>query len=103
MAKRTHKPPLCEVYWWDAVDRWEQFSLEEARKQDLTYRCSSGYLVLQDERRVIIAHDWDDPDEVCNVTVIPATWVERIKYAKRPKAAKPAAVPQTSQAANEPT
>lgn len=76
---KSRKPLLVEVAWTDARDLWETFKLDEvAAEVDLVDRVTSGYLAHADARKVIVAHDWDAPDEVSNFTAIPAGWIERI-------------------------
>lgn len=79
---KPRKPPRVEVVWIDACDKFEQFTLDEARKQTLVERHTTGYLVHRDEERTIIAHDWDPPNEVCNVVVIPSGWVKQVRGQK---------------------
>jgi hypothetical protein len=79
-------PPLVEVSWTDACNNFgPSRTLEEARRVSLTRRRTVGYLVLNEDR-VIVAETFDEPEniddvpEVENLTVIPAGWVQKIKY-----------------------
>lgn len=80
---KPKKPPRVEITWIDACDKFEQYTLEEARSLQLVERHTTGYLIHQDEERTVLAHDWDPPNEVCNVVVIPSGWVKQVRGGKR--------------------
>jgi len=82
------KPRLVEVVWRDAVSFGEPFRAEEvAVKAQLSERHTVGYLLYQDDERVVVAQTYDpDDDEADDVTVIPAPWVvRRVNRRKRRK------------------
>lgn len=76
------KPILVEIDWTDARDLNEACKLGDvAAFATLVHRTTSGFLVYVDEERVVLAHDWDPPEEVGNFTIVPTGWVTKIKRA----------------------
>lgn len=92
------KPPLVEVEWIDAIERDESCLLSEvatSRYTKLYRRLTTGYLVLVEEDRVVLAREYDPPEPddeqptVGKFCCIPAPWVKRIRYlTRKPKAKK---------------
>lgn len=79
--------PIVEIDWVDAITRIDSALLSEAPGHcgtKLRDRHTVGYLVHQDKRRVVLASDYDDPEQdetqptVCTFTVIPAGWVTKV-------------------------
>lgn len=65
-----------EVVWRDAVTYGEPFKMDEvAERAVLAERTTTGYLLHQDDERIILAQTLDkEDDEVDDVIVIPAPW-----------------------------
>jgi hypothetical protein len=73
------KPVL--VVWFDAVseDSWQD--LDDAKRLELHTIHSLGFLVSEDEKKIIIAASWDrDRDGVASHWAIPKTWLLSMKY-----------------------
>ena len=79
--------PIVEVEWVDAITRIEQCPLPDAPSfwgTGLRHRKTTGYLVHQDKKRVVLASDCDEPEQdeqhvtVSTFTVLPAGWVSRV-------------------------
>lgn len=86
------KPPLVELTWVDAIDRNESCLLSEvptSRYARLFTRVTSGYLVLQDEERTVLAYDFDPPepdDEEATVgkfLAIPSSLVKQVRHVRK--------------------
>lgn len=91
------KPPLVELTWTDAIDRGESCLLSEvptSRHTRLFTRVASGYLVLHDAERTVIASDYDPPEPdddeatVGKFLAIPSVLVKNIRYVRKPRGAK---------------
>ena len=108
MAKNGRKAlPLVEIEWLDAITYSAYREFEVIEKQcPLATRHTSGYLLHEktDDGRTIVVHTVDDvtasePEPGgCDVTVIPAGWVKRIKYVRRPRGQKRKAKADTAPA-----
>lgn len=80
--------PLVEVTWRDAVGFGEHFKVDEIPSRiALPERTTSGYLIYQDDKMVVVAGTLDpEDDEVDDVTAIPAPW--KVRRVRRPKPKK---------------
>lgn len=64
------------VVWFDAVsyDEWEE--IEDAKDLELHTIKTLGFLVHEDETRIIIATSWDvEREAVAGKWAIPKTWL----------------------------
>lgn len=75
------KPAHVEVVWQDAAHQGKVIKLDKvAEEATLVERHTTGYLVYQDKKRVVIAQTFDpEQKEVDDVIAIPAPWVRRRK------------------------
>lgn len=67
---------LTIVKWVDAVseDSWEE--IDEAKKLDLHEIFTVGFLLDQDDSKIIIASSWDkDREAVAQHIAIPLAWI----------------------------
>jgi len=103
MAKHPHKPPLVEVFWTDACDIRDSFTLEDAAKQELMERHNVGYLIVTNEKKTIIAHGFDPPEEVEHVLIIPTGWIQKIRYVRKPRVKKENVDAQVEETKEPPT
>ena len=93
MAALRSKHPKVEVEWLDATSDFKQMSLVEAqRKCQLDTRFTLGYLLHEDENKIVVMQTYDPPEEEgdeesgADFTTIPRGWVKNITYL-RPGAA----------------
>jgi hypothetical protein len=109
MAKKNGRRvlPLVEIDWLDAITYTTCHAFEDIEKEcPLAMRHTSGYLLHErtEDGRTIVLHTVDDvtPTEPkpsgADITVIPADWVKRIKYVRRPRGQKRAAKADPPQA-----
>ena len=89
------RPPLVEVTWVDAKTNGEDIKLSQvAEKCVLVTRITAGYLVHNDQEKVVVAQSYDGPlgeeeAEVADTITLPTGWVKRIRYVTRsPKASR---------------
>jgi len=88
------RPPVVEAEWFDARSVYEQIEVAHvADKVQLSQRFTVGYLVHRDRERVIIAGTFDpaekkiskddtpDADGAADFTVIPRSWVVKLRSA----------------------
>jgi hypothetical protein len=74
------RPALVEVIWFDACTYSEgpQSAEEIARKDVLPERHTTGYVVFEDARRLVVAQTYDPDDKTFDDRIaIPAPWVRR--------------------------
>lgn len=78
---------VVEVQWVDAITRLEHCSLSDIPEHwatGLRHRYSVGYLVHQDKRRIVLASDFDEPEQdesqpsAGTFTTLPAGWVTKV-------------------------
>lgn len=68
------------ITWYDAVSSDEWTEVSEAKTQELATVRTLGWLVDEDERRIIVAPSWDvDNDNVATYWTIPKTWLLEIQ------------------------
>lgn len=79
--------PIVEVEWVDAITRMESCAVSDVADfwaSNLRHRKTVGYLVHQDKKRVVLASDFDEPEQdesqpsVCTLTVLPTGWVAKV-------------------------
>jgi hypothetical protein len=73
------------VSWFDAVseDAWTE--LDEAKKTKLHLIHTAGFLVSEDDTRIIIGSSWDvERDAIASFIAIPRLWISNIKEFKNP-------------------
>lgn len=77
MARR--KLPHIEVVWHDAVAYGHPMPIADIPKRAaLIERHTTGYLVYQDDERIVLAQTYDPSTEsVDDLIAIPAPWVRR--------------------------
>lgn len=66
--------------WFDAVsaDAWED--LAEAKKLDVHTIHTLGWLIFEDDRKIVVAASWDvERDGVASYWAIPKTWLLSMK------------------------
>lgn len=80
------KPVLVEVEWQDARSVYKDIRLEKVPdKCLLVHRFTTGYLILKDRERMIIANTYDpadqhDDESAADFTVIPRGWVKNVVF-----------------------
>lgn len=81
------RPAIVRVEWVDAITRIESCPIGDVAAHwatALRHRETVGYLVHQDKRRVVLASDYDEPEQdeqhatVSTFTILPAGWVTQV-------------------------
>ena len=78
------KLKLVEVEWKDATD-WNnnRVSPEEALKRKASIQKSVGYLLEENDKRVVIAKQIEiEDDEIVDMTIIPKGWFKTRELSK---------------------
>lgn len=73
---------LVEVVWEDAVGDSGVHSLEGAAELRPIMQYSVGYLLVQDNERIVVGRDWYEVDGaimVQNPLAIPAGWIKEVR------------------------
>lgn len=64
------------VVWWDAVSEDEWTDLEKAKELEMHTIETCGWLIFEDDRKIIIATSYDiERDAVAGFWAIPKTWL----------------------------
>ena len=76
---------LMIVSWFDAVSEDNWTDLAEARKSKLHLIHSVGWLISEDDTRLVVGLSWDvERDAVSSFIAIPRSWISNIKEIKNP-------------------
>src|ERR1700678_92915 len=89
MASKS-RPSIVEVTWLDAITSSVGYgmSVKAAKDTTLAVRRSVGYHLLTNKDKIVICSVWDEEDgdgapSVSEVTVIPHTWIVKVKTVQR--------------------
>jgi len=76
------KAPLVEVTWDDACSNHD-WHTEAGLTQATTIRMTTvGYMVRRDRKEIALAQTHGDHEKWCEIWVIPAGWVKRVRRLK---------------------
>lgn len=68
------------VSWHDAISDDDWTDIEKARELELPVIKTAGYLIFEDEKKIIVAPTYDEVNEkVASFYAIPKTWLIDIK------------------------
>ena len=79
-GKKINKQKYCFIEWIDA-SMWggDQISRKEAKEKYLSHGFVCGFLIHQDEEKVVVAMDWFDCDDTFRViNTYPKTGIKKL-------------------------
>lgn len=87
MAALRSKHQRVEIEWIDATSDFKQMTLAEARRKcQLDTRFTLGFLLVEDEGKVVVMQTYDPPEEEgdeesgADFTTIPRGWIKNMIY-----------------------
>lgn len=101
MGAKSAKPnhPLVLISWNDA---YSPASTEEFNAADLSLLqkaipiVTSGWLIYEDDARLIVGGEWSGDEDFRNVTVVPRGMMTKIEFIRKPHKRVPKAVAEAS-------
>ena len=76
MSEVPVKPKAVLVTWVDAVSHDPWVDIEEIKNQEVHTIHTLGFLLSEDDRKIVLAASWDvDNEHVASTWSIPKTWL----------------------------